>query len=1203
MSSHWSDFREYRRGRFMGDFTSRVSSISHNVRVEGSAIDRSHRNRILLDGSGTRTVHTWNAPDLDTGKSNQEILALVRFTGTSISDRGVLILRQHATADTCYRALLLPTTQAIRVERRSAGVATTLVSGSKTLKAGVFYIVYFAVSGSTLTLRVWPYSESMPGVDITAVDATHTDGYIGFESTPAASSTEQWEIYYLSVGTNGTTPTSPDPTLLTEPLDSWIAEPDEELETVLRFEHYNPLTNSVVEEWYSSHGRTSTSYYDYPSSTAINPLPSWPDRPYELGDWSTGLEADLQLGGAASISRSAMKFCNQPTGLNESGPFDHWLSKSLANRPVERRLGKRWLQRPTPANPEGVLNPLRRFEIVGCALVNREPSINPDECSIPLAAPIDILSKTIPVYRNVGISTCIQTLSNTGYILIPNHSLYGINSFCVYCRIFVPTTGVAGSTRGWFSRRFTGASFQWSIAVGYASHATIANKLNLLVHATDDTVLIDYTHSTTINDGLNHDVIFGIDDKRRYYLIIDGIIVTTGTPAKSVKQPGTSVELLRVLPNCTIFDHRIERYVPEDEALARFSSRRDPDLITLSMHRVDDNVSNTVTDYASIANHATLQGVDGVDWSWVPTYLGSSELSGVSMPFSGGVIYHAPTQEVDPVRGVFRYNDRLLTAGSAVNVRAKGLLLTGGGVSYSEPPDGPGTVDFVGAIDRPITFGLSASPSSPEAETIHVPRLVRDELYTRRALNHTNLDSETFYGLRKLLPMKGGFLYTDPPTVGKFLTDNLGSIGSYYSICRDARVHAGCMLPPVNEGPYRTIDTCLEFIGLPNRGVTINPHSSYSLKQSNTWSVQAWVKFHRHPLDASTSGTFTYFPSGMTIIDHVDGATGYYLGIDGRTGYIVFGAPGVTGTVSGLHYLTYNHLFEMEKWYLIQGYQDINTRIIRVGVEGETTITRTTSESTAGTMSASDSTPIRIGHGPRGSFHGSIQYAIGSSSARNESSMATNLSSAPTVTNTGSIVDRWSVGLRDGSLGESPVDRVVESVQSKYGIAEGVRWCPKLHIDLRKSATMSLSDISVPAPIWRLEDRYKLNRSVLTGANVAGGVSAADRIALSLSYLSEIDSSIGIRDNYLTSKEVATTTPLLTSADSDYVARLTRQRIATDKRFSTVEDMGRELLRLDLSDEVILWYTRFGLDVGLPIRLAILRSNAESLVGSVVGVG
>lgn len=1201
---YWTDFREYRRGRLPGDFTQRVSTVSSNVRVEASAQDGGHRNRLLLSGSGTRTVHTWDAPDLDAGRATQEMVAVVRFTGTSPLDRTVACLRVHSSADTYYRAQFLTTTQAIRITKVIAGVSTTLQTGAKTLKPGVFYVVYFSAISTTLGFSVWALGDTPPvSWNIQATDSSITDGSIGFQSNDVASSVEQWEVYYLSAATSGATALLPDPDILDEPMSAWLSENDEEIETLLRFEYYDPDSDSVQEEWYSSHGRSTSAYSDYPSSTLIHKLPSWTNQPYSLGTWSTGLEADVHLGGAASLSRSMMRFANTPTNIDDAGPFDHWINKSFTGRPVERRVGKRWQERPTLENPNGVLTPLRRFEIQGCALISREPGLNLEECTVQLSAPTDVLSKTIAVNRNIGISTCAQTLSNSGYILIPSHAQYATNSFCIYSRIFLPITGVAGTGIGWFTRRFTGSSFQWSLSVGYASNATIPHKLNLVVHASDDTVLIDYVYPTPINDGLNHDVIFGLDDKRRWYLLIDGVPASGASGlTKSVKQPGTAVELLRVLPNCCIFDHRIEKFVNEDDALARFSARREPDLITISMHRVDDALAATVTDYASIANHGTLQGSQGSDWDWVPTYLGSSEVTGTSMPFSGGVLYHAPTQPVDSVRGVFRFNDRAQTVGAAVNIRAKGLTLTGGGVSYSEPPDGPGTVDFIGAVDQPITFGLTPNPSSPENDNIHVPKLVRDELISRRALTSSTCDQESFGGLRQLLPMKGGFYYQEPPTVMKFLTDQLGPIGAYFSLDRDARVYGGCLLPPINPNPYGEVDNCLEFFGLPHRGVTVNPNSAYSLKQDLTWSLQCWVKFHRHPIDPAVSSTFTHFPSGMTLIDHIDGASGYYLGIDGRDGYLVFGAPGITGTVSGLHYLKYTHIFEMNRWYLIQGYQDTNTRILRVGVPGEISITRTISETTTGTLTASDNAALRIGHGPRGNMYGSIMYAIGSSVARNESKMAADLITGPTLATAGSSIDRWFLDLRDNRLGESPIDRVYEQAQGKYGVTEGTRWCPRLHIDLRSSASAQLSDLSVPLPLWRLDPRYKINRSPLVGANVAAGVSSSDRIALSLPHLSEPDSSISIRDNYLNSKDASLVTPLTTSTDADYAARLVRERVATGRRFADVTNWYREISKLDLTDEVIIWHTRLGLDVGTPARAAILSSN-EDLTGDVTAWG
>jgi hypothetical protein len=1191
----WTDFREYRRGRYPGDFTARNSTTSIDVRVEGGPHELSHRNRLLLSGTGSRTVNSWNVVDLDPNRADQECCALVRCVGSSPVDRGVNILRAQSGVESFYRVKFSFSLQQVSIEKVTAGVVSTLGTPvTKAFKVGTFYVCTFRANGTTLSCKVWNLGDTEPiAWDIPSVtDSSFSDGFVGLQSTVVASSAEQWECWFFSVATNGESALTPSSALLSEPMGSWISEPDEEVEIAFRFEYYDPATNTVREEWYSTHGRSSTSYDDFPSSTAINPISSSSAQPYDLGSWTTQLQADAYLSGEGSVSPPTMIFPNLPSSPSSAGIFDTWLTKSFSNRPVERRVGRRWQVRPSPSSPNGILNPMRRFEIQASASMSKEGGLNPATNTITLS-PLSILSQPVPVNKNIGIATQAQMLSNTGYLFIPSSTTYDKLSFKISARFSVPLTGVAGTGSGWVSRRITGGLYyQWSISIGYASHPTTPNKLSVMANASDNSTLFSYTYGIALNDGLVHSVVLAINSRDRWYLILDGNKVISGTGlTKDVKQAtGSNVEVGLVMPNISVFDHRIEAFTDEDEATVKFSSRKDPDSLTYSMHRVDDNSGSTVTDYATLANHGTLQGILNTDFQWVPTYMGSAETAGTYMPMSGGVIFHAPTQPVDPVRNIFRHNDRAVTVGASVKIRSRGLVIAGGGVGYSEPVAGPGTVDFVGAIDEPVTFGLDPSPSTPENENIFVPKLVRDELTGRGALTSATIDQESFVGVRQLLPLKGGYYYTDPPSISTFLSDNLGSIGGMFGLDTSGRAYASIVLPPINPGPYGNIDNCLEFLGLPFRGVTINPHSSYSLKQSPIWSVVCWVKFHRRPVDPSTSSTFTYFPTGMTLVDHVDGATGYYLGVDGRDGGIVFGAPGVTGTVSGLHFLKRIYAFEPGKWYLVGGYQDTNTRMISVGMPGSGVILNTLSETTTGTLSASDNAPLRIGHGPRGSFYGSLQYVIGSSSGRETSPNQASVTTTPPTPLNATIVDRFFVDLRDNRIEESPVDRVYEQVQGRYGVNEGTRWAPRLTLDLTRSGRPTLTDIHTPIPAWRVDAEYKVNKSLVTGANVAGAVSSSDKLALQMSSLSSALVDNNIRSNFLNSQDRSVTTPLLSANDADYVSWLLRKRISNDRRLSDLGELSREIAKLSLTDEIVLVYSRFGLTGGFPCRVAMLVS-------------
>lgn len=1216
---HLTDFREYRRGRLAGDFIE-TWNLNTSTRIEGACIDLAHRNYLRLSGINKRTAFLWSAPDLDAGHENQEILCRFRVIARDdvAGSAGVfLLLRASGTidAENAYRALIATgPAQQLRLDKLVAGTPTVLDSTPKTLADGVRMWARFRANGTTLSLKQWNYGDAEPGAwEVTSTDASLDDGGMGpmifFDGDVV-------EVEFFSVATNGQT--ARDDSYLPEPFDLWSMEPDEEWDFTVRLEYYNPNTNTVQEIWLSRYGRL-TGPSDYPPSTRMLPLIE------DLGSHSSRLESDTHLGGAAAHSNAPLKFHNMPLGPDQAGLLDTWLGYSFYGRPIEIRAGKLWQTRPSYLS-DGVLSPHRRFEIIRCASPSQEPEVTTEHAIVPLSSVSADLSTRLHAYTNIGIPTGVKALTSSGWLSIPNNAAYNVNAYTVYLRVYIPSSGVTGTTFSTLTRRGTagGTDWQWQLALYHASAVGgHANRIAFNVFATDATQLCAVEPFTLYNLGRWVDIFFGVRGQDRWYLYIDGMKVGGGTGlTKDPANPSLAVEVLRASSGLIVCDHRIEQYVTEDEALARFASRREPDFLTLSMHRCDDNAGSTVTDYATLANHGTLQGVDAVDRIWAPTYLGTPELAGVSMPLSGGVLFHAPTQSSDLARGIFRYNDRSPSTGAEVQVRSRGDILIGGGTDYTEPAEGQGTIDAVAAIDQPVTHGLIVD--TPESPTLHVAYWLQSELIARQAATPSTLDTESFLGLRQSLPFKGGFQYAEPPTVSTFLSEHLGPLGSHFRESRDGRITAGIVAPPINPGPYGQ-EPMLEFLGLPNRGVTFSPNPIFDLDDqlvsgSPWFGLAAWIKLPFGHWTDSSAQMGTYFPAGMTIIDRSDSAAGegYYLGIDGRDGSIVFGAPGVVGDTSTLHYLSYQYHFQPNEPYFIFGYQDFNTRMIGVYSFNDigVALTQSKTEFTTGAMTPATSTPLRIGHGPQGSFVGWIGQVLGSSSALGQNDFVD--ITAPDAFNIRTTrwtqasvsADRWTRTRYQVLLTEGRGDIVRETKSGYASRLDGVRWSPRATLDFRSVGPAHgdpdkqpyLTGVSRPIPAWRVRGEYSLNRQIMSDSDLVAGISDSDRSMLGLGQLSLPVPDLNLKDKYRNSLDVLLKSPLLTVEDVAKVIDIIKTRLGRGRLFANANDWYRWLLRLHLTDELLIYHGRYS-DMndsdGKPMRVVLLEAKLQDLAGDI----
>lgn len=705
----WTDFREYARGRKPEDWTEPHNPVGA-CRIEGQIIDPSHRNYLDMSpgfaaSAAAERSLAWGAVGT---VADAQIRALVRprlsGNGGSAVYLATLVIRGGGTAaaPSGYRLIFSPSLGQVRVDKIVAGAATVLGTISRPILLDSYYWVVFQAIGTDVAAYVWPFGEPDPGWQVFTSDSSLTSGWVGVR---AGAADESWECHHFGVGTGGSAAPTIGPLKQKypeggEPIEIWSRREDELLEVTARVEHRDPSTDALVTEWLSNLNRR-TGPSDYPASTVFKPLL------VDTGALRQALQMDAVMSPQIGAEQVQLKFKNAAPAPNGAGPLDHWIQRSFAGRSVELRIGRRWATKPSPTSG-GVVSEHRHFDLVSSPVALQEPTMG-DEITLPVANRPASLARRVPARRYVGIATGVEAIAATGFWTIPSHASYSRNGFLVMLRLYVPTAGVPGASGSTISSRLisggSGARYQWLIQILQASHATQPNRLRFVSRNSADTAsLMDVYTPSGVNLGRFIDVLFGVNGSSEYFVNVDGVSISRGALASNPYQAAASV-VVNSAPTCMLFDHRIEKFVAEEEALSRFAARRDPDQYNLAMHRADDGLLNTVTDYNPTANHATLGGADGVDRRWSPTYLGTLDLAGAPMPISGGARHNVPAQLIDGNRSIFRYNDRAATSGTLVTPRIQGLQV--GGSIYTEPAGG--VIDGTGAVALPVTVGLRTS--------------------------------------------------------------------------------------------------------------------------------------------------------------------------------------------------------------------------------------------------------------------------------------------------------------------------------------------------------------------------------------------------------------------------------------------------------------------------------------------------------------
>lgn len=1162
MPTHQTDCREYPRGQFPGDWTERWRSTLS--RVEGATCDLPHRSHIRVVGpsGGGRAALSWNAPDGDAGQANQEIL--VRFLWEAGDNRPFIVARGSGAATTEGGSVLVlstsTTTQTIGFF--SGGGYAPIGTFTYALKLGAWAWARYRFNGTSVSVRMWNDGDAEPGAwSLTVTDGANTTGWIGLAASDA---TDVFRVPFVSVATNGGTALGE--SSLPRPMDVWSQDPTAQIAFTAEWPHYNPATDEIERKWTVTPNYTlATGPSDYP-----------PNQPFLLilkdpGSVGMRLEGDVEFAGLELRTAQSITLDNTPGGGGQ-GPADDWVDRSFAGFPVIVRAGE-------------VGQPHRAFEVVYPSVVNKEPDVGPDTVTATVNPAGAVLDETLEVRRYLGIPTAPMMLTNTGKVTAPYIAAYDVTSFLVF---------------GWFI--IPAATPQFQVLALKELSGTNRNIGVFMVPGPDPNegkifVQVSIGGATTTfhlspeayDDGVRHSFAWGLRDEAESYLLVDDEVVSEFTPPGSVDTQAAPFVwgALMASQGMEFGVGLVGEFRTPDQARSLLAARLTGEEPGVEGYWPGDDLTGAImTDYSPNANHGTLAGTDGIDYLRSPTDAGMPEQAGRPMPLTLGVAYNARAELQDSIRNRFRTNDRDNPAGTDLAVKARGLLITGGGADYTDVGDG--VVDMATPQSEPVTFDLDPVAGA-EAQSLHVPRVVGDAIALRRRLGPDRIDADAFAALRQLLPYRGGAAYREPPTVAA-LMKLLGALGAHGRLDRDARQACGALLPPLNPGPYGQ-GSLLELLGFPNRGVTFyqgNASGMFDLKPTTntSYTLAAYIWIGGSVKDASVSSSFTYFPGGSTIVDRCGAsATGYYLGIDGRDGFLIWGQPGVIGATSGLHYLKLPAKLKPWTWYAVVGNVDesANTRELHAVESGA--FGAAVSESITGaSVMANAVEPFRVGHGPRGGFAGGIHAVVGSAAKWLGGELIGYSITKPSIGST--VYPPWWFANLDEGAGDSSV-AYINSVggATVEGRIEGAAWRPRLVLDFRATATQEFSGLRRFRPVWRADARYKLNTSPVTGADVSSGVSTADRVALGAPFLSQPDSDRDIRDDYRQARELALETPLAASDAALETASRVRTRFDPEARSGEAKRWWHAALRLMLTDEVRVFHDRWGLDVGRDMRV------------------
>ncbi len=1124
MGAYRTDFREYRRGQEPSDW-SRLWKTDSTLGVQRHRREPARQAGIVLEHDTSLVAATWDL--IDSSTTAQEVLALIRadgefaigirLGGSTGSEDGVL-LKAGALVGGGVEA---------EVVEYSSGATTSL--GTKSGALGGLVWARLKANGTSVTAKIWGYGTAEPGSwDISGTTSV-ASGLAGVVSSSSADGGRR--VYFFGAVDGAGTAPGPDAETLagidwSEMLDlAQIGDsPDRRLEYSAAVTVYDPDGDTEEVEWYSTRART-TAAWDLPASVAMSPMIT------SVGRRSVGLRDDGL--GPATPSIISISFDNT------TGEFDHWLGKSLAGRSLVLRAGA-----------QGA-TAHRELEFVVAGRIAEEPTVEPTEASVRVEPSVD-LARPLDVRRYDGIPTGMSHISTGNYrTLASSISAYdGLVSYTLMIKARVDLSSLDG-TGCWLMRRYVGGGTDaaWLFTV-YQS-----GSMSLTVGDGVTSDVVNIAKPADFPDDEMVPWVVSVAADRRYYVMVNGRVVSEGTLAVFFAGTGGSVEVNRNTGGLH-FDHRIyDHYMEPDEARAESSSLPDAaDPALVLWWKFDDGSGTTVTDYSSNSNHGTQNGTEGVDFDWLPTDLGDAELLGQIMPYGHGARYNARAHRIDDTRERYRVGD----GGDAADakVRSRGYELAGS--AWTD--EGDGVIEMAAATDDPVT--VEFAPSSARYAD------VLEEVVTERA--GVVLDDLALQELDRSVVGEAGWSSDREVSTSQFLQDYLGGAGSFWTESPDGLLAPGLLRPPIGRGPYG--EPALEFLGTSDSQIRVNVRST----PEDVDTIVCWVKCHAPWRGVNRDTKVSTVPEfGCVFVAIGD----FVLGTDNRgDGSLMIGIDGVAQS-GGDDWLSVPGIIDYDAWLMVAMTYDGSVRRLYVAREGDSAVTLVAAESSLiGTDTAQGLFSIGGNEDGTAPMLGSIQHVAIDTGVWSETMLNDFLDEPGSQTGTTDYYFPLTEGEGPTVAGDALGNTVSAALRGQV-------WTPARTLDFtRYPGEMRIEGLRRLLPAWRSSALFGRNESVLSDADIAASVTGLERVRLR-----EEGQWIRARDrdrliDYPGAVDTQSRSPMRHSAGGLRVARQGLERMGPENEVLSIR-AGRRAEGLRLCDEIEVIAGRFGLDGGKVYRV------------------
>lgn len=894
-----------------------------------------------------------------------------------------------------------------------------------------------------------------------------------------------------------------------------------------------------------------------------------------VGPFNLAMQGDALFSGAATQTLGNLTLVDK----SYTGQLDTLLDYTFAGLPVVVKLGD-------------ASKAYSTYATYRSGLIDGEPSLAGFTASFALQAVLArMLQESLLLGRYHGIPTCCEFLTTTGKATATRVAAYDLSTFMV--SFMFRSTAIPSAAFLLCRKTVSGTNSNWSLQLNTTTGTVGAFASS--AGASD----ISITSPTNLCDGNWHRVVFARNAALTAYLMIDGTVIGTQTPAGAADLAVANV-LMGSHTGGTqpvdLLDVRIyNRYITSDEAIALTSVVSDgTDLGLVGSWRFDDNAGGTAHDYSATANNAAIAGTINTDYAWTATDLGEAQQAGTPMPMVLGVPFNCQAQLEDQSRDRYRISDVAAVAGiHTFNLRSRGVALTGSGTDYTSR--GGGVYSMTIQESEPVTFDVA----TPDITVDALPDVVSAGLIARTRLTSGSINAGQIAAMDVLCPWIVGYFRNQDGTAADLLQEIAGNAGFHYYEDDNGKLFLDFLLPPVGPGPYG--DPCLDFRG--GNGNYISTVST-AAANSNSVTMACWFK---------VNGTDSTVTSASPVYQMLANAGGLQLGL--LTNTSAAGALFISYTVGGvtINTNTTPSVYQPGAWYFVASVYDHAAQTFKVYLapQGGSLVTVLSASGLSGAMTTMGTLLIAKPL-TAGGLCGSTQYCHVWKTALSSGTLAGYMTTPP-VGNEANLVAYLK--LTDGY----PATTVLETVgNTSYSITGSPVWCPKLSIDLEDTPSITFTDVKRAAPAWRDLVHYARNWSPQVAADIAGSVTQNNVLDFMRQWKGVLIEDNSIRARYQQARTIPANaafadvkggldTCLTQTQDAQRLARYLMYRCGTDRLMGTVKMPGgstdqrvRGLCRLGLglrlSDEVRITSDRDGLSAGRNFR--VVNTQPDPIAGA-----